>query len=140
MVVRLARGGAWGRSLTAAVAGLPLAVVLAGCWHFDWVVYAVNDASVDVIVRVEYKGGMREILLPAAMQDIVIVLPDPRPPAVVSLLDPATCEVRASADLPTQASVAYFNDGATRGTIELYVNRKNVEGTEAAADTRCAGR
>jgi hypothetical protein len=119
---------------------LVAASVVAGCWHFDWVVYAVNDASVDVIVRVEYKGGMRDIVLPAAMQGIVIVLPDARPPAVVSLLDPATCEVRASADLPTQAAVAYFNDGATRGTIELYVNPKNVEGTESAADTRCASR
>ena len=94
-----------------------------------------------MIVRVDYAGGSREVFVSTATMETVIILPDPRPPATISLLDPATCEVLASGGLPAEQAIVTLADGATPGSFDLSVNLKTVgSGAVAPADARCAGR
>ena len=125
---------------TRLLGSLVIAFAVAGCSHFDWIVSVYNDTSVDVIVRVEYAGGSRDVLLSANGFEPVLWLPDPRTPATISLLDPTSCEVRASGNLPAEPAWVGIADGPTPGTFALSIQPHN-EATlrQAPADARCSG-
>jgi hypothetical protein len=121
-----------------------LALLAIGCVPSDWTVAAVSNASVDVIVRVTYDGGSRDVFARANAVEIVVSLAGPRPPATVSVLDPNSCAVLASGDLPTAFPVVTFNDDATAGKIVLNVQSHDVGAMGGTAlspeDNRCSGR
>jgi hypothetical protein len=101
----------------------------------------VNDASVDTIVRVQYAGGGRDVLLPPGGEEPVLWLPEPQTPATISLLDPTSCDVRALGDLPAEPTVVRISDGPTPGEFAMSILPKNVATlSQAPADGRCSGR
>lgn len=122
------------------------ALLAAGCQqlqqpHHDWVIFVSSDASFDVIVRVTYQGGQRDVLLMAREEIVVISLPNPRPPAKVSLLDPKTCAVIASGNLPAEAAFVSFADDAAPGQPEMEIRPRyeGFSGTLPPLDPRCTG-
>jgi hypothetical protein len=133
-----------GRHWCALALAASIALLASGCIPPDWTVYVSSSASTDVIVRITYDGGGRDVLVKAGQEEDVVSLPDPRPPARVSLLDPKTCAVLASSDLPTSFPIVAFDDDNGPGKFSLEVGSRDVgqAGDHAmpSADNRCAGR
>jgi hypothetical protein len=120
-----------------------LAPFVAGsCAHRDWVVFVSSDSSQDVVVRVDYAGGRRDVFLGAHDEDVVVSASDPLTPAHVQLLDSRSCAVLASGDLPAEAVVVSFGDGNEAGQLQMEVTPRNepFSGTLPSVDNRCAGR
>lgn len=118
-----------------------LIAVASGCQPRPWVVFASSDASVDVIVRVEYDGHRRDSLVGPGVERFVIVLPSPPATARVLLLDPTSCEVLAVDDLPAESAVAGFHDDRITGRFTLAADAKSVgTGPVLPEDHRCGSR
>jgi hypothetical protein len=118
------------------------AFMSSGCRHRDWVVFVSSDASADVIVRIAYAAGSRDVLVLARAEEVVLSLPDPRPPATIDLLDPQTCKVLASGDLPAEAAIVAFGDGQKPGqlSMEIAARPETFSGQLPSEDKRCVGK
>jgi hypothetical protein len=105
------RGVLLGTFLAGSIAVLP-----SGCVHRDWTVAATNTGTADVIVRVTYAGGGRDVLIKTDTEPAwVVSLRNPPRDAKVSVLDPSSCAVLGSSDLPSPfALVALEYDQAPR--------------------------
>src|SRR5450432_2922775 len=92
--------GALLRALSLGVT-LASAVLLVSCGYPGWTVFVMSDYESDVIVRITYDGGSRDVLVPA-VQDIeqILSFSGPRPPAPSRSSN--TCAVIASGDLPSR--------------------------------------
>lgn len=123
---------------------LTLAVVIAlaqGCRPRPWVVLAISNATVGVLVRVEYDGRRRDSFIDPGVAVNVIVLPTPPAVARVLLLDPTTCEVLAADDLPTESAWAGFHDDQNTGRFTLVADAKSlIAGPVLPEDHRCGSR
>jgi hypothetical protein len=128
-------------SLSHVVGALLLVPIAGGCAQRDWVVMAVSDASTDVVVRVEYAGGSRDTLVRAGEYNVVASLPEPRPPATITLLDPVSCRILAAGALPDQPTAVGFDDRSASGEMRLGISPKEVGpgSTPDPPDTHCSG-
>jgi hypothetical protein len=127
------------RSRAAFVAAL--ALTIGACGHRDWVVLAVNQTSTDVVLRVEYMGGGRDVFLAAGADGVAISLSNPRPPARILALDANTCEVLAADDLPSEPTSVAIVEGGSLSRLEVVAYAKDVgPGDEEPTDPRCAAR
>ena len=121
-----------------------LVVMAAGafttCTERSWVVYISSDASRDVIARVDFPFGTRDALIRSSTEGELIALSQAQSPSVLTLLDPATCDVLASANLPAESVVAGFHDDPVSGQITLIVSAKDIQsGAPLPATEACSG-
>jgi hypothetical protein len=133
------------RAVVATFLAGAIALLAAGCHHRDWTVAVSNGASRDVIVRVTYAGGDRDVLVKIGQEPFVVWLHDPPRQPKASLLDPASCAVLASGDLPSPFALVSFGDDHVHGPIEMDISARDVgfptDGPLLQpVDSRCAGR
>ena len=73
----------------------------------------------------------------------VIKLPGAQPPATVSLLDPETCAVISTRELPTKSAYVGFGDAEGQslelGGLGVFEAKNDPVGSVAPIDDRCAG-
>jgi hypothetical protein len=119
-----------------------LAAILGGCSLREWDTRVVSPTAVSVILRIEYAGGSRDVFVPAGSEGFPIILAHPRPPAKVYALDPQTCLVLASDDMPNEPAAISIADGSGPGEITIDVYAKDVGGSTVImpTDSRCVGR
>lgn len=116
------------------------AALAAGCTR-PYVAVGVSDASIDVIVRVEWSGGSQDLLLPGPGEGEVLSGQGSSAGVTVTLLDARTC-----AELATMALVGepnWFNvaDGSTPGSVTLQDGPKGLSPGEfgrLSVDNRCS--
>lgn len=126
--------------LALAAAAVTAVSLCAGCVPRPWVVLAVNDSSVDVVIRIEWSGGYRDAVLDAATEGSPIALDRPQPPARVTLLDAETCAILGSTDLPAEAAVVYLRDGPD-GDLRIQAYAKDIRrGPVLPEEDRCGDR
>ena len=122
---------------------LASAALLVSCGYPGWTVFVMSDYESDVIVRITYDGGSRDVLVPA-VQDVeqILSFSGPRPPARVDVLDANTCAVIASGDLPSRTVLVAFGDpfdGTKFGSMQVDPFDEPSDAELPPVDSRCAG-
>jgi hypothetical protein len=121
-----------------AVGLLVLVCALAGCTRPNATVSVVNDLDHDVVVRVEYQGGSRQVRVPAGGDGEVIHVRAITYPASVLVFDAATCALLGSDSLPREAAWVATSDND--GNLDIHAYAKDVFGdTLLPADESCSG-
>ena len=121
---------------------LVLAGAISGCGLVDWRVVVDNGYSEPTIVRVTWDGGSRDVRPNQEEQQDAVHLDVVHPPATVSVLDAATCEVITTAKLPAKTVFVSYGDAFdpdSFGELQIWDWDDPSMGL-APEDTTCVGR
>jgi hypothetical protein len=115
------------------------AAMTSGCGYPSWYVHVRSVGMEDVIVRVIYNGGHQDAFVPTGTDMDVIKIPGDPATATVLFLDPQTCAVIGTGDLPTESEAA--SGPVYRGfpqRLEIFAAKRDPAAPVAPSDDRCA--